>query len=121
MIEGSGSIPLANGSGSGRPRSGTLIEMVPVQVRKLLISGLQQEYGARLLETLVTSAVLTLPSYTYTDIGRGSLPHLALYIGKFSFSEPLDFFLAQSSLNTLFPDRQPQEGSFNMSENKWDR
>jgi hypothetical protein len=66
--------------------------MVPVQVRKLLISGLQQEYGARLLETLVTSAVLTLPSYTYTDIGRGSLPHFASYIGKLPFSEPLDFF-----------------------------
>jgi hypothetical protein len=83
MIEGSGSIPLTNGSGSGRPGSGTLIEMVPVQVRKLLISGLQQEYGARLLETLVTSAVLTLPSYTYTDIGRGSPHHLASFFVAF--------------------------------------
>jgi hypothetical protein len=56
-------------------------------VRKLLISGLQQEYGARLLETLVTSAVLTLPSYTYTDIGRVSLPHFASYIGKLQATE----------------------------------
>ncbi len=55
----SGSLPLTNGSGSG-----TLFEWLwtcDVQVRKLLISGLQQEYGARLLKTLVTSAVLTVP------------------------------------------------------------
>jgi len=42
-------------------------------VRKLLVSGLEQEYGARLVEALIKSAVLTLPSYTYTDIGRLTL------------------------------------------------
>ena len=42
-------------------------------MRKHLIASIQQEYGARLVDTLIKSAVLTLPSYTYTDIGQSVL------------------------------------------------
>lgn len=51
-------------------RAGRTREQEPdYQVRKHLIGRLQEEYGERLLDTLIKSAVLTLPSYTYTDIG----------------------------------------------------
>eukprot|EP00088_Acartia_fossae_P042626 TRINITY_DN4480_c0_g1_i2.p1 TRINITY_DN4480_c0_g1~~TRINITY_DN4480_c0_g1_i2.p1 ORF type:complete len:953 (-),score=229.01 TRINITY_DN4480_c0_g1_i2:485-3304(-) len=39
------------------------------QARQHLVGGLYKEFGNRLVETLVRSAVLTLPYYTYADIG----------------------------------------------------
>jgi len=39
------------------------------QIRQHLVGNLYKEFGSRLVETLVSSAVLTLPYYTYADIG----------------------------------------------------
>jgi len=39
------------------------------QIRQHLVGNLYKEFGSRLVETLVTSAVLSLPYYTYSDIG----------------------------------------------------
>ena len=39
------------------------------QARATLIRALHTEYGSKLVDSLVRAAVLTLPSYTYHDIG----------------------------------------------------
>ena len=39
------------------------------QARSNLIRGLHGEYGCKLVDVLVRAAVLTLPSYTYHDVG----------------------------------------------------
>ena len=42
---------------------------IPFQARATLIRALHTEYGSKLVDSLVRAAVLTLPSYTYHDIG----------------------------------------------------
>jgi hypothetical protein len=121
MIEGSGSIPLTNGSGSERPGSGTLIEMVVYSGAKAAY--LRPAAGVRGPAPgdprhLCCAHPALLHIHGYRQ--GGSLPHFASYIGKLPLSEPLDFFWLKA-VYILFPDRRPQEGSFNMSENKWDR
>ena len=49
------------------------------EARNHLITSLNQEFGARLVESLITSAVLHLPSYTYTDIGNQHSKHTQSY------------------------------------------
>lgn len=39
------------------------------EARSHLIRALHSEYGSKLVDSLVRAAVLTLPSYTYHDIG----------------------------------------------------
>ena len=46
-----------------------LLSLRSFQARATLIRALHTEYGSKLVDSLVRAAVLTLPSYTYHDIG----------------------------------------------------